>query len=545
MALNVNWLAAPIAVPLLFAAFGLLVSRVRHIHAPAWQYAVTLVGALLNLGVTVAILATNLQGERLVLQMGGYPAPFGITLFADGLTGIMLSITAVLAFTTNLYAGGTLDERARLNFYPLTLFLIMGVNGAFLAGDLFNLYVFFEVLLMASFALLTLGGQIGQINGGIRYVLLNLLASALFLATAGVVYGTVGTLNMAHIAERMPAAPMGAQVLIAGLLLVAYSSKAGLFPLFFWLPASYHTAHPAVTALFGGLLTKVGVYTLFRIYPLIFPNLLQEWQGLILTVAGLTMVIGVFGAMAVSTVRRVLSFHIISQVGYMVMGLGLAAGVDPRLAGLGLAAGILHLVHNMIIKTGLLMAAGAAEISAGSGSLLRNRLTGLRGLRPLLAVLFFVAAMALAGMPPSSGFVSKLALLQAAINGQQWPIAAVSLLVSFFTLMGMLRLWQRGFWGYPALTPAAIRQTDTPLRRGLTLTPIALLIALSLAIGIFSGPVFQWSEIAARQAMDRDGYIAAVGPTDVIEYIPKLESESESRLEAAPELMPQEVSHAQ
>ena len=265
------------------------------------------------------------------MQMGNWPAPFGIVLVADGLTAIMLTLSAILTATTVFYAMGTLDQRSRMNYFPLLMFLLMGVNGAFLAGDLFNLYVFFEVLLMASFALLTLGGQIGQINGGIRYVLLNLLASSLFLAAAGITYGTVGTLNMAHIAVRMPTAPPSVQLFIAGLLLIAFSSKAGLFPLFFWLPSSYHTPHPSVTALFGGLLTKVGIYTLFRIFPLIFPVYLQEWQPLILTIAGLTMLTGVFGAMAVNTMRRVLSFHVISQVGYMVMGLGLAASRDPKL----------------------------------------------------------------------------------------------------------------------------------------------------------------------------------------------------------------------
>jgi multicomponent Na+:H+ antiporter subunit D len=505
---------------MLFAAVGLALARWGMLRAAIWQYRLSLLAGFANLAVAIAILTTTLNGQRIVLQMGGYPAPFGITLVADGLAAIMLVLTGILAVATVLYAGGTLDERARLNYFPLILFLVMGVNGAYLAGDIFNLYVFFEVLLMASFALLTLGGQINQINGGIRYVVLNLLASSIFLATAGIIYGTVGTLNMAQMAERMPSVPLGAQILMGGLLLVAYSSKAGLFPLFFWLPASYHTAHPSVTAFFGGLLTKVGIYTLFRIYPLIFPSLLQEWQTLILAVAGLTMITGVFGAMTVNTVRRVLSFHIISQVGYMVMGLGLAASRDPVLAGFGMAAGILYLVHHMIVKTGLLMAGGAAEIVAGSGSLLRNRMTGLRQLRPALAVIFFLAAMALAGMPPSSGFIAKLSLLQGAVNEQRWVIAAVSLTVSFFTLMSMLRLWQRAFWGYPALAPSTEPHVETRSKRWLTLTPIALLMALSLGIGVFSGPVFHWSDIAARQVMDRDGYIAAVAPTDVIEYIP-------------------------
>ncbi len=519
MHVDPNWLAAFIAAPGVAASLGLLFTGWGLRRSVAWQYRLALIGALINFAVSVPVLLVTQAGNRLVLQMGLYQAPFGITVIADALSGLMLFFTALVAVTTLIYARGTLDDRDRLNFYPLLLLLIMGVNGAFLTGDMFNLYVFFEVLLVGSFALLTLGGQIGQINGGIRYVLLNMLASTFFLAAAGVIYGTAGTLNMAQLAERLPQAPPSVQLLIAGLLMIAFSTKAGLFPLFFWLPASYHTAHPAVTALFGGLLTKLGVYTLFRIYPLLFPELLQEWQGFVFVVAALTMITGIFGAMAVNTMRRVLSFHIISQVGYMIMGLGLAATGNPAMATFGLAAGILYVVHQMLVKTAILMAGGAAELEAGSGSLLRERMMGLRQRAPALAVIFFIAAMSLAGLPPSSGFVSKLWLLQGAIDAGHWAIAAVSLIVSLFTLMSMLRIWQKAFWGYPKAEYQVPSPIATPSRQWLTLAPIAVLLAFSLWIGIFSGPALQWFDTAAAQALDRAGYIQAVSPTNTIEYL--------------------------
>ncbi|MCB0063844.1 MAG: hypothetical protein KDE19_17095, partial [Caldilineaceae bacterium] len=428
MTLNPNWLAVPIALPMVMAGLGLAFSRWGYRRSARVQRLLTLVAVTANLAVALLLLYATIGGDqRIVYQMGLWPAPFGITVVADGLSAIMLTLTAILAAATVPYAMGTLDQRERMNFYPLLLFLLMGVNGAFLAGDLFNLYVFFEVLLMASFVLLTLGGQPAQISGGIRYVVLNLMASMIFLAAAGIAYGTLGTLNMAQLAQRIPTAPPGVGALLAGLLLVAYSSKAGLFPLFFWLPASYHTPHPAVTAFFGGLLTKVGIYTLFRIFPLLFPTFLIEWQPLILAIAGLTMLTGVFGAMAVHTLRRVLSFHVISQVGYMVMGLGLAASGNRVLAAFGMAAGILYLVHHMIVKTALLMAGGAAEMEMGSGILASNQLNGLIGRRPMLTIIFFIAAFSLAGIPPSSGFISKLGLLQNALQGQHWWIAGVSL----------------------------------------------------------------------------------------------------------------------
>ena len=522
MNLNPNWLAAPIVIPLFMAALGLALAPLGQRQTARTQQFLALVTTIVNLGIAIWLLYhTIVIGERLVLQMGGWAAPFGIAVVADGLSAILLTLTAILALATVLYAMGTLDERRNMHFYPLILFLLMGVNGAFLAGDLFNLYVFFEVLLMSSFVLLTLGGQSGQISGGIRYVVLNLMASLIFLSAAGIAYGTLGTLNFAHLAQRMEQAPPGIQALLAGMLLIAYGSKAGLFPLYFWLPSSYHTPHPAVTAFFGGLLTKVGIYTLYRVFSLLFPTYLVDWQPLILTIAGATMLTGVFGAMAVNTMRRVLSFHVISQVGYMVMGLGLAGSADPVAAGFGLAAGILYLVHHMIVKTALLMAGGAAEMEMGSGNLLANQLKGLSTRRPLLAIIFFFAAFSLAGIPPSSGFISKLGLLQSALSNQHWLIATVSLLVSIFTLMSMVRLWQYAFAGAATHSPVPTAPLARPGKRWLTLTPIAGLVLLSLAIGLFSAPVFQWSTVAAEQALDRAGYIAAVQPTDEIIMLEK------------------------
>jgi len=518
MNFNPNWLAAPVVIPLCAAALGLVFSQTRYRqHTTRMQQGLTLVTVVLNLLLALWLLYETVGlNQRLVLQMGLWPAPFGVTIIADGLSAIMLTLTGILALAITPYAMGTMDDRDRMNFYPLLLFLLVGVNGAFLAGDLFNLYVFFEVLLMSSFVLLTLGGQRAQISGGIRYVVLNLVASLIFLAAAGITYSTLGTLNMAQLAIRMEQAPPSVQALLAGMLLVAYGSKAGLFPIFFWLPSSYHTPHPAVTALFGGLLTKVGIYTLFRIFPLIFPSYLIEWQPLILAIAGFTMLTGVLGAMSVNTIRRMLSFHVISQVGYMVMGLGLASANTQLAVGFGMAAGILYLVHNMIVKTALLMAGGAAELEVGSGNLYSKQLKGLAARRPMLAIIFFLAAFSLAGVPPFSGFVSKLGLVQAALGSQHWLIAGVSLLVSVFTLMSMVRLWQSAFTGKADRPSLPVAPLAHPQRRWLTLLPIGALVALSLAIGLFSAPVFRWSTIAAQQVLDREGYIRAVQPSDEI-----------------------------
>jgi multicomponent Na+:H+ antiporter subunit D len=515
MNLDPNILAAPTAVPLLTAAIMLAVSRWGRGRSLPLQQWLTGIALSVNLLVALLILAHTLQGERLVLQEAAWPAPYGITIIADSLSGIMLVVSAILALCLFPYAISTLDfHRARLGFYPLLLFLVMGVNGAFLSGDLFNLYVFIEVLLMASFVLMTLGGTPSQINGGIRYVILNLLASLLLLTAAGVAYGSLGTLNFAQMAQRLDVAPDSIRWLLAGLIFVAFGSKAAVFPLFFWLPASYHTPHPVVTALFGGLLTKVGVYTLFRLFPLLFPDLLFTWRTALFVIAGLTMTVGVLGAFAQPTIRRLLSFHIISQVGYMIMGLALATADSSFGAGFALAAAIIFMVHNMLVKTALMMGGGAVELEMGSGNL--SSIGGLSSRYPWLAAIFFVAAFSLAGIPPSSGFGGKLSLLQVTLDTRYFWIAGVSVFVSLLTTMSMIRIWQYSFWGkYPGTRATAPPLQDTRRRR-LILIPTATLVALSLAIGIFYGPMLRVATTAANQALDRTGYIQAVAPLDEV-----------------------------
>ncbi len=512
--MNPNLLAVPVALPLFAAALLLAVARWGGRRAITFQRLVAATTLTINLAAALGLTQHALSGHRIVLQMGGWQAPFGITLIADGLTGILLTLTGIVALAVLPFAIATIDlHRERMAFYPLFLLLVMGVNGAFLTGDLFNLYVFFEVLLMASFVLLTVGGQPAQTHSGIRYVVLNLLGSLVFLAAAGIAYGTLGTLNMAQMAERLESAPMAVRTLLAGMLLVAFGGKAALFPLFFWLPSSYHTPPPAVTALFGGLLTKVGVYTIFRSFTLFFPDLLSAWQPLFLGIAGATMLIGALGAMAQPTIRRVLSFHIISHVGFMLMGLGVALQGNGLGVGFGLAAAILYMAHHMLVKTGLILAGGAVEIDMGGDRL--QSIGGLVGRRPLLALLFFLSAISLAGIPPFSGFISKLSLLEITLDTRHWTVAAVSVIASVLTLINVMRLWREAFWGTYE-HPGRLRPwlLDAPVRRWLVLGPIAGLLLLSLGLGLFGERFFHMTTIAAQQVLDRDGYIAAVNPVN-------------------------------
>jgi multicomponent Na+:H+ antiporter subunit D len=285
------------------------------------------------------------------------------------------------------------------------------------------------------------------------------------------------------------------------LLIVVFGIKAAIFPLFFWLPDSYPTAPTPVTAVFAGLLTKVGVYALIRSQTLLFPADTQPGT-LLLVVAGLTMVIGVFGAITQNDIKRILSFHIVSQIGYMIMGLGLFTVA-------GLAGAVLYIIHHIVVKTTLFLVAGLIELRAGTSDL--GRLTGVARLEPLLGVLFILPALSLAGIPPFSGFVAKLALVDAGVGAGAYLIVAASLAVSLLTLFSMTKIWANAFWGRHPEDPRG-RSLTAP-RRALMVGSTASLVILSLGIAVASGPLYELSERAAVDLVDTSVYVEAVlGP---------------------------------
>jgi len=488
-----NHLFLPLISPLLGASLALLLGRQRRLAR-----AIVLLSVLFNLGYSAwLLLLVGAEGVQ-VTQGGAWGAPFGITLAADAMSAIMLFVAALLSLATVAYSIASLDPAYEKYFYyPLVLLMLLGVSGAFLTGDLFNLYVWFEVLLMASFGMITLGGSRGQLEGGLKYVVLNLLGSTAFLVGCGLIYGTVGTLNMAHIAERMATVQNPSLLTaIACLFLFAYGSKAGIAPIFFWLPTSYHTPPVAVTALFSGLLTKVGAYSLYRVLGLVMRNELVHLQPFILTIATATMVIGVLGAMAQMNVRRILSFHIISQIGYAIMGVGLASAA-------GFAAGLLFLAHVMIVKTALFFIGGAAEQVYGTGDL--KKMGGMARREPLLAIAWFLGILSLAGIPPLSGFFGKLALLQAGVAQAQYWVTAIAAGTSILTFFSMLKIWNEVFWKKPYTDINALPR----VRLGLLL-PGAALVAASIVMGLLAGAVWDYSALAGGQLADQAGYIGAV-----------------------------------
>ena len=489
-----SWLvAAPVVLPLLSAALLLcLRSNVRA------QRVLSALSSALLLALSGVLLWRVLAEGVLVAQMGDWRAPFGVSLVADPLSAVMVTITGVMALAVALYARGDIGERLeRLGYHPLFQVLVTGVNGAFLTGDLFNLYVWFEVLLIASFVLLTLGGSRAQLRGGVHYVTINLLSSALFLSAIGLLYGLTGTLNLADLSLKLGALPPGLVTTIAMLFLVAFGIKAAIFPLFFWLPTSYHTPPTAVAAMFAGLLTKVGVYALLRVFTLLFTQDVGYTHTLLLWLAGLTMLTGVLGAAAQNDVRKILGFHIISQIGYMLMGLAL---FTP----LGLVGAVFYLVHHIIVKANLFLIGGIMKREGGSYNL--DDLGGLYAGRPLLAALFLVPAFSLAGFPPLSGFWAKLIVIRAGLESGAYLIVAVSLVVGLVTIYSMTKIWRAAFWKpHPAGLPERAASSLRPLY-----APALGLAALTLVIGFWTAPFYSAAESAAAGLLEPARYVEAV-----------------------------------
>ena len=495
-----------LVVPLV-TAIATLVAR----SWPAVQRWLSVCGAGALLGVAIFVVAEVWQNGIRVLAVGSWPAPFGIVLVADHLSAAMVLVTGVVGLTVAIYALASIGPRHEsLGYHPLYHFLLLGVTGAFLTGDLFNLYVWFEVLLIASFALLSLGSSRAQLRGALKYVVINLVSSLMLLTAVSLLYGATGTLNMAHLALRLPQMDQPALVTVISMLFVAaFGLKAAVFPLFSWLPASYHTPPVAVTALFAGLLTKVGVYALIRVFTLLFTQAPGSTNEVLLFLGGATMLTGVLGAVAQNDVRRILSIHVVSQIGYLIMGLAL---FTP----LAIAGAIFYMLHVIVVKVSLFLIGGAMQRVSGSFDL--ERTGGLYRGHRLLSVLFGVSALSLAGFPPMSGFWAKLILVTAGLRQGRYVIVAVALVVGLLTMFSMLKIWTRAFW-----QPAATNHGDQAGQSGkgdmagrgghvALLAPIILLTALTLGVGLWAQPLMDLASRAAAALLDPAIYVDAVLP---------------------------------
>ncbi len=479
--------ALAIAAPLLAAAVGMLSRNL------VLQRVLGLGGTAAVLGMAIALTAYTAEGRILAVQVGGWPAGFAIPLVTDLFAALMLAVSAILIVTCTAFAMLRQEDRSPF-FHSLVLILTAGVSAAFLTGDLFNLFVAFEVMLIASYVLLTVAGGQPQIRAGAVYVTTSLMGSTLLVAGVALLYAVAGTVNMAVLAGTAAEAP--GTVIPGALLLVAFAVKGSLVPVHGWLPRSYPAAGPGVAALFSGLLTKVGIYALYRVYAVVFGGD-PRFRGLLLAIASVTMAVGVAQAMGSERMRQILSFHIVSQVGYMVLGLGLFGGI-------GLAGGIFYILHHMVVKTSLCLTAGTVETTDGTGTL--GHTGGVARRQPLLAVAFVISALSLAGIPPLSGFFAKVALLRAAFAGGDHIPAAVAIVVSFFTLLSMVKIWNGIFWGS--------REEDLPPLRGtrpaVLALPAAALALISVVLGLGAEGLFALSTRAAEGLLDPSGYVTAV-----------------------------------
>jgi multicomponent Na+:H+ antiporter subunit D len=492
-----GWLIAPIIVPFTAAALA-LAGRSR----PGYQHILSLAAVAVYLAAGVSLLyQVHLQGIA-VLHVAGWPAPYGIALAADRLSALMIAVTGIVYGAVVAYSRAEMDaDHIRRGYYALLHILIGGISGAFVTGDLFNLYVWFEVMLMASFALLVLGRRRAQMDGGVKYVIINLFATLLFLTGLGLVYAMTGTLNMAHLHVKLRAVgDPGLLAAISMLFLTVFGIKSALFPLYFWLPASYHTPPVAVSAVFSGLLTKVGVYALIRTFTLLFPLENNGMRELILAAAALTMVLGVLGAAAHNHVRRILSFHIISQVGYMILGLGL---YSP----LALAGSLFYLLHHIIVKANLFLISGLMRQWDGSLSL--GRMGGLYRSHGLAALLFIIPAFSLAGFPPLSGFWAKMIIIRASLETGHFFLAGIAALVGLLTIYSMTKIWNEAFW---KPKPQDTMPADGPAKAvsAWMLAPIAVLALLTIAIGLVPEPIYQFMHEAADGLLEPAIYVKAV-----------------------------------
>ena len=500
-------LPLPVVLPLLAAGFSIVLARSQLLQR------VLSVLTLSGVVVVAAVLLhqADTDGPQ-VVQLGGWAAPAGITLVADRLSALLLLVSSLVLLSVLLYAIGQGVTEGRNStlavFHPSYLVLAAGIAMAFLTGDLFNLFVAFEVLLVSSYVLITLEGGKAQVRAGMTYIVVSLLASVLFVTAIGLVYATTGTVNLADAAGRLQEAPAGVRLLLGLMLLVVFGVKAAIFPLFSWLPDSYPTAPSPVTAVFAGLLTKVGVYAIQRTQTLLYPDA-QRIQQVLLILAILTMVVGILGALVQDDLERLLSFTIVSHIGYMLFGLGLFSVA-------GLAGAVLYTVHHIVVQTTLFLVAGLIERREGTSSLARSG--GMAKIAPLLAGLYLLPALSLAGIPPLSGFLAKLGLLQAGLadgGGLALTATAAAILTSLLTLYAVGRAWSDIFWG-PVAQVSEDPDPHDNLLVGTRTTPVlmtavaAVAVIGGLSITVIAGPLYALCARAATDLMDPGVYVGAV-----------------------------------
>ncbi|WP_093216834.1 Na+/H+ antiporter subunit D [Sediminibacillus albus] len=488
-----NLAVLPIIIPLIA---GILLAFIHKKTILARNTAKLL--SILNTGVAAYIFYYVYQNGTVTLETGGWEAPYGIVLVADLLAITLVLTTNIIGLACVFYAQHSLAEKKEsFYFYSFFFLLITGVSGAFLTGDLFNLFVFFEVLLMASYALITLGGEKVQLRESIKYVLVNLFSSIVFVTTIAFLYSVLGTVNMAQMAERVQEVEQrGILTTIGILLFFVFGTKAALFPLYYWLPKPYTVPNPVISALFAALLTKVGVYSIIRMFTLVFVHQTSLTHDLFIWIAGFTLVFGVIGALSTDNIKLIIAYNIMPAVGFMIMGIGIYNQT-------AISGSVYYLVHDMIIKAALFLLVGAISYLAGTSDLRKMR--GLINQYPLLGWLLFISAFVLAGVPPFSGFIGKLLILQGSFAEGEIIIAIIGLLSSLLILYSLMKIFVRGFWGEKDETIIVNKKAANAFT-----WPIAFLIFFSVLLGVGAELFYPVVEDISNDLLNPEIYIDSV-----------------------------------
>ncbi|MFT8322108.1 MAG: Na+/H+ antiporter subunit D [Bacillus sp. (in: firmicutes)] len=489
----INLLLLPILIPLITGVILLFFSN--NIVGQRW---ISGISSFVNVLLSVILVQKIRQDGIQTLDVSSWEAPFGITLVSDMLSALLVLTTSIVAFACLIYSFRSIGEaRERFYYYPCFSFLIVGVNGAFTTGDIFNLFVFFEVMLMASYALIVLGGTKIQLRESIKYLLVNIISSALFVITVAYLYSVVGTLNMAHISQRISEIGQPGIVTVIGILfLVVFGLKGAIFPLYFWLPGSYYAPPIPVMALFGALLTKVGVYSIIRTYTLFFYHDTGYTSKILAILSILSIILGLIGALAYSDIKKIIIYNIIIAVGVILFGVSTMT-TDA------LVGSVFYLIHDMLIKATLFLLVGIIASITGTCNL--KEISGLIKSYPGLAWTFFLSALSLAGIPPLSGFIGKILIIKGGVEGENYLGSAIVLMSSLLILYSVMKIFINGFWGSYRSYEG---EEKVPVKT-LMIAPIILLI-VSIFYGVGAEVVFSYISQAAETLAKPEIYIDAV-----------------------------------
>lgn len=437
----------------------------------------------------------NVHGP-IILETGSWKAPFGIVIVADELAILLVVTTNIISVAATFFSFKTISEKEqKLYFYTFFHFLIAGVSGAFLTGDLFNLFVFFEVLLIASYALIILGGTKEQFRESIKYVLINVFSSILFVTTIAFLYSVTGTVNMAQLAQRVgESGQTGILTTISIMLFIVFATKGALFPLYFWLPKSYAVPHPVVSALFGSLLTKVGIYAILRTFTLIFGYQAEYTHQMFIIIGVITILFGVIGALSTHDIKLIIAYNIIPAVGFILLGIGIYSVTS-------LAGAVYYLIHDMIIKAALFLIVSTIVMITGTSDL--RKMGGLIHQYPVLGWQLFLATLVLAGIPPFSGFIGKFLLVRGGLEAGHAFATITALLLSLLILLSTIRIFIGAFWG------EQVNDKETVSTKGL-LAPITFLLVFSIVLGVGAEYIYPYIQYIGDTLASPSYYIQNV-----------------------------------